>query len=51
MHTKRCDAIDEAVLSWFSCHSLEVTGGTGLKHFHDGKDANHGGDSSMVDEG
>ena len=51
MHTEPCDAVDEAVLLRLSCHSLEDTGGTRLKYFPDRKEANHGGDTSMVDEG
>jgi hypothetical protein len=51
MHTNQCAAVDEAVLSRLSCHSPEATGGTRLKHIPVGKEVNHGGDSSVVDEG
>jgi hypothetical protein len=41
-----------AVFSWLlSRTSLEDTGGMRLKYFPDRKEADHGGDSSVVDEG
>ena len=36
---------------FLSCTFLEDTGGLRLNHFPDRKEANHGGDSSVVDEG
>ena len=52
MHTKPYDAVDEAVLSCLPLAHLP----RGLRRhdaqtFSDAKEANHGGDSSVVDEG
>ena len=48
----RSDVMPETVAAvpWRSL-LLEDTGNTGLKHFPDGKEANHGGHSSVVDAG
>ena len=53
MHTKPCDAVDSGriVVGSFSCPSLEDRGGLRVSHFPDRKEAHHGGDSSVVDEG
>jgi hypothetical protein len=45
------DVMPQTVAGALSLTSLEDTGGMRLNNFPDRKEANHGGDSSVVDEG
>ena len=47
----RSNVMPQTVAGALSRTSLEDTGGMRLNHFPDRKEANHGGHSSVVDEG
>jgi len=47
----RSEVMPQTMAGVLSRTSLEVTGGMRLNNFPDRKEANHGGHSSVVDEG